>query len=423
MGDSGHTGEALAADRALSHLDGFAQWAIAAGGRIAARFRSWPWWVQVGVVWLLGRIFTLGWTMVALAHQPSLAALPHLDGYFDYASIWDGGYYRRIHDEGYPSALPMAADGSVAASQWAFLPVYPFVVRAVTALTGIAWPVAATSVSALACLGFLLVGYRLFRLHQDHASALFAVAAISFATAAPVLQFAYAESLAFLCVAAVLLLISHHRYLLAAPLVVIAALTRPLGAPLLGLTLVVAVVEVVQARRAGLDRRSWRLGSLSVLVLAGVVAAVAWPLIAGWVTGVPNAYLATEAAWRAGYLLGPLEAFSGSLLAIFGPAAVVIGVVAILGLAAVMLSRPVRRLGIVVWTWVGMVLGYLVLVAPVSTSLPRLSGAAFPLAAAAIGVSKSRAYRWLLVLVLAATQVGYLMILWRISDGIHDQWP
>lgn len=75
------------------------------------------------------------------------------------------------------------------------------------------------------------------------------------------------------------------------------------------------------------------------------------------------------------------------------------------------------------WTWVGMVLGYLVLVAPVSTSLPRLLGAAFPLAAAAAGASSSRAYRWLLVLAGAASQIVYLAVLWHLGDGVHDAQP
>jgi len=424
MGERAGRGEDLrAADRGLHQLDGFAAWSVRVARRLTSAIGAWPWWAQVGLVWLLGRLYTLVWTLFTLQHQPVLPVLPHLDGYFDYASIWDGDYYRQVHDEGYPQVLPLAPDGTVAASQWAFLPVYPLVVRAVTAVTGLGWPIASTTVSALACLGFLLVAYRLFRIRQDHLTALFGVAVISFATASAVLQFAYAESLAFLTVAGVLLLISQGRYLAAAPLVVIASLTRPLGAPLFGLTLMVAVAALVQARRAGRDWHSWPIGSLAVLLASGGLAAVAWPLIAAGATGVPNAYLATEAAWRAGYLLGPLDAFSGSLSAIFGPVAPVAGVLIILGVAAAMLSRPVRELGLVMWTWAGMVLGYLILVAPVSTSLPRLTEAAFPLAAAAIGASRSRAYRWLLIVVLAATQVAYLLVLWHIGDGVNDPQP
>jgi len=407
-------------DDALTALTGFADRGVRFARWLPGRLSGLPWWAQVGLVWLVGRLYTLFWTLVVLQHQAALPALPHLGSYFDYASIWDGGFYRQIHDQGYPSSLPLTDSGRVDGSRWAFLPVYPFLVRGVTLLTGLSWPVAATSVSALACLGLLLVCYRLFRLHQDHSTAIFAVAMISLATTAPVLQFAYAEALAFFLVAAVLLLISRRHYLAASPLVVLAALTRPLGAPLLGMILVVAVASVVAGRRSG-DRP--QLGSLAVLVVAGGVGVVAWPVIAAMVTGVPDAYLATEAGWRGGLILGPLEAYSGSLAAIFDQFAPVVGVLGVLGVAVVMLSRPVLRLGLVLWTWIGMVLGYLVLVAPVSTSLPRLLGAAFPLAAAAAGASRSRAYRWLLVVALALTQIAYLALLWHLSDGVHDRWP
>ncbi|PFG17393.1 hypothetical protein ATK74_1961 [Propionicimonas paludicola] len=407
-------------DGPLEALSGFADRGVRAGRRLWSGLIGLPWWAQVGLVWLLGRLHVLVWTLIVLQHQEPLPALPNPGTYFDYASIWDGGLYQRIHDEGYPSVLPITESGQIGGSQWAFLPVYPFLVRGITAVTGLSWPVAATSVSALACLGFLLVAYRFFRLRADHAAALTAVAIISFATTAPVLQFAYAESLAFLLVAGALLLISQQHYLLAAPVVLLAALTRPLGAPLFGLTLVVAVTSIWTARRSG---RPLRLGGLAVLVLAGGVSAVAWPVIAAVVTGVPNAYLATEAAWRGGLILRPLDAYVGSLAALLGPFSAFAAVVGVLAVAAVMLSRPVLRLGLVVWTWVGMVLGYLVLVAPVSTSLPRLLGAAFPLAAAAAGASSSRAYRWLLVLAGAASQIVYLAVLWHLGDGVHDAQP
>lgn len=408
------------ADDALVTQIRVAERALTIGRRLLSWFAGLPWWGQVGLIWLIGRLHVVFWTLVVLQNQESLPALPNPGTYFDYASIWDGGFYKRIHDEGYPSVLPTTSSGQIDGSPWAFLPVYPMLVRGVTAITGLGWTVAATTTSALACLGFLLVCDRLFRLRTDSATALSAVAVISFATASPVLQFAYAEALGFFLVAAALLLLSRERYLLAAPVVVLAAFTRPLGAPLFGLTLVVAVTAIIGARRAG---RRPRIGSLLVLVVAGAISAFAWPVIAAMVTGVPNAYLATEAAWRGGYILGPLEAYVGSLAALFGRFAMLAAIVGVIGVAAVMLSRPVLRLGIVLWTWVGMVLGYLVLAVPVSTSLPRLLGAAFPLAVAAASISSSRAYRWLLVFVLAVTQIAYLGWLWHLGDGAHDLWP
>lgn len=419
MGErAGHSADLHGADEALRQFDGFSSWAVAAVRRIADGVAGWPWWAQVGLVWVLGRLYTVFWTLIVRQHQAALPILADPGGYFDYASIWDGGIYRAIHDQGYPAPDAGQVDG-----RWAFLPVYPYLVRGITALTGLGWPIAATTTSALACLGFLLVAYRLFCTQLDHQTAMFAVAAISFAATAPILQFAYAEALAFFLVASALLLIVGRHYLAAAPLIVLAALAKPLGAPLFGLTLIVAAASLVGAHRAGRRWREARLGSLAVLVLAGAVAAFAWPVISAIATGVPNAYLAAEARWRGDVVLAPLTAFTGSAGDVFGPFAIVVVLTVILGIAAVMLSRPLLRLGLVMWAWVGLILGYLVLVAPISSSLPRQLGAAFPLAAGLMAVSKSRAYRWLVLLGLATAQIGYLALLWHITGDGHDLWP
>ena len=46
-------------------------------------------------------------------------------GYSLIAANWDGQWYRRIAEVGYPLHLPMGPDGHVAMNTWAFYPLYP----------------------------------------------------------------------------------------------------------------------------------------------------------------------------------------------------------------------------------------------------------------------------------------------------------
>ena len=413
-----------AADDLLAGLDGFSRSAHGFASRVRGALASLPWWVQVGLVWLVSRLFVAGWTVVALSRQASVLHLESVPGnYFEYASIWDGTFYRSIHDGGYPGEIVIGEGGAGRGGEWAFLPVYPLLVRVVTALTPLGWPVAATTVSLLVSLGFLLIAYRLFVARTDDVTALAAIALLSFSPAAAVLQYAYAESLGLFLVALALLLMSGGRYALAGAVVVLAALTRPLGVPLFVAVCVIAVTVAVAHRRSGgpVPVRSW--WSLGGLVAAAALGAVLWPILAAAGTGLPAAYLRVEGAWHGG-VHPPLYAFLGSLVVELGrPAGLAVAIVVVVGFVMLMLSRAVRRLGMVMWAWVGAVLGYLILLTPVSSSTPRLLLSAFPLALAAAGVSRSRWYRGLLIVLLAVLQAGYILVLWHLRDGITDHSP
>src|SRR4029453_6579492 len=103
------------------------------------------------------------------------------------------------------------------------------------------------------------------------------------------------------------------------------------------------------------------------LVALGLLAALAgfsWPLIAGWVTGDPGAYLATELAWRRNWIPGeaaflPFEGFIAGISFWFGtmwglsPAiGFVVVAVSVVVVAALLLFEPhVRRLGVELRLW------------------------------------------------------------------------
>ncbi|WP_233195035.1 hypothetical protein [Cryobacterium sp. M91] len=114
---------------------------------------------------------------------------------------------------------------------------------------------------------------------------------------------AYAESLFLLLVFASLWLMLQRRYLLMIPFAVVAAFTRPgvLALSLaLALLLVLVLVLVLRWRERGFVwRERWAIVVTGLIIAA---AGLVWPLVAGAVTGVPDAYLATELSWWTGFV-------------------------------------------------------------------------------------------------------------------------
>lgn len=377
-------------------------------------FLALHWFVQVLVVWLAGRLFTVLLVLtVARAQGPNPWSSPN-PGYFDYINGWDAGYYEEIFDHGYPAELPRDQNGAVLNSPWAFYPVFPFLVRGLSSISGLPWLVAAPTISMVASLAFFVIAYSLFRERASHEWSLVAISAMSFGVAAAVVQFPYAESVGLALLAALLWLLVRKRYLLASAVIVLIAFTRPLAAPIAFTCVVISVVTVGAARYRGEwpSVRVW--ASLSTLVASSVIGVLAWPFVVGVVTGVPDAYFLTEASWHGGRSLVPGVYYLRSLAAQFGLlGGVVVAAMGLLAMAVVMLSRPVLRLGLVMWTWLGSLIGYLVLIAPVSGSIVRLAMPAFPLVLSAAVLSRSQAYRALLIAVLAAAQLLWLALLWH----------
>ncbi|HET8779378.1 MAG TPA: hypothetical protein VFM66_04835, partial [Agromyces sp.] len=124
------------------------------------RWRLAPWWVKVLLVYVAARLVTTAFVLVLASAQgpnPWTGAHP---GYFEYANLWDARWYQLILIGGYPSELPLTDDGQVAENAWAFLPVYPALVGAITWL-GVPWNVASVVISVAAGLGAALVFHRL----------------------------------------------------------------------------------------------------------------------------------------------------------------------------------------------------------------------------------------------------------------------
>jgi hypothetical protein len=334
-----------------------------------------PRWVALAAIIVLSRIVstaTLLWFANAQPENPWTAAQPDL---FDFSRIWDSHWYRIIAETGYPTELPLDEEGRVGENAWAFMPIYPFLVRGLMALTAAEFAVVSVVVSVVAFAGFIVVADRLFRRFLGDPGALSAVAVIAFAPVAPVFQVGYAESLGMLFLVCALVGLVERRWWMVALFVPLASLTRPLGVSL-ALTLVVLTLA---GWRKGRDRVP-----LIVLTAVAGVSAVAWPAIAGVVTGRSSAYLDTELAWRRPYLGDEHHSWGTgwweSARWWFPEAAP--WVIAAIALTVVVIAvlPATRRIGLVPLAWSASYLLYLVVVLFPQSSLIRLLAPLFPLA-------------------------------------------
>jgi hypothetical protein len=402
-------------DAALS----FSAWVLRTYDRVNAwlargyrRARGLPWWLQIGLIWLIGRLYTLGVYVLVARQQGPNPWSPSRPGYLDYINGWDAGWYRRIYESGYPVVLPRLADGTVAPNEWAFLPVYPYLIKGLNLVTGLPWRWGAPLVSTLACLAVCLLMYRLFRTRASDGQALFAVALFQFQAAAPILQIGYAESLALLLIVAVLLCLVRQRYLLALPLLPILALTRPVMVPMAFLLVVLTIGHLVFRRRSPMP--TGRIVQLGVLAVVAAVSTAIWPLVVGAATGIGDAYLQVEHAWHGGGGFLPYELAAIVGRRVFGPW---LGLLAPVVFAAfvtwIMLSASMRRVGPVLWIWTGAVIGYVMAVAVPNTALPRQFLPAFPVLLAVSFVSSSRAFRVSVLVAAALTQLVWVAWLWH----------
>ncbi|MDQ0575943.1 hypothetical protein [Agromyces albus] len=382
------------------------------------RWRLAPWWAKVALIYFGARAITTVIVLVFASRQgpnPWTGAQP---GYFEYANMWDARWYQIIWLGGYPSELPLTETGHVAENAWAFLPIYPVLVGAVTWL-GAPWNVASVVVAVLAGLGASLVLHRLMSRFLEPDRALFAVALFAVSPVSPILQFGYAESLGFLLLALALLLLVDRRYGWLMPVVVVWSFTRP-GALAFALTLGLHWLWRWFTRRKDPFPVRERLLVASVAVFTGL-AGLAWPAIVWAATGEFHGYTDTELAWRSAYIgyheLVPFTAWFQSGGWWVGQPLGTIAVIAIVVLFALVLLTPaVRRLGVDLRLWLASYAVYLLAVFFPQSSTFRIVAPMFPLVGA-LALPRARWYRWSVVALSLLLQIGWLLIAWGI-DGL-----
>ena len=347
------------------------------------------------LVHLVSRI--VAWLVLEVAARgfPNPAGVDTLDPTaVDLLPLWDSKWYERIARHGYPVPLPLDPQtGRFTYSAWAFYPLFPLLVRGLDAI-GVPFIAGALVLNVvLSTLAAVLIWATLHQgTHADPQPqrarlALVAACLWSFYPATPVMLKPYTEALAMVLIAASLWALLRRRYLLVALLSVPLGFTRGV-APALGLAaLVHLVVRWREDRRAGLDPlRGARVAAVVMLVMTGL-SGVAWPLVAGWVSGIPSAFFEVQAAWGMQPSAGPFTLWLQWAWDSKG----VLGVIVIVGLVATYISliagRHGRWIPVEVRAWAIAYPIYLFAVVRPITSMWRFLLLDFPLAALAASVA------------------------------------
>lgn len=205
---------------------------------------------------------------------------------------WDGGWYRRITETGYPASLSFAPGGGVRHTALAFFPVYPGIVAGLRAVTGLGFlPVALTVAlvsGTVAAAGVpLLLAPHLGPSAAARAGVLWACSPVS-----AVLVMTYSEGLFTAEAVLFLLLLQRRRYRWLVGLVPVMALTR-------GVLLPFAAVLAVHLWHRRHDLVSASRRALAALAVAGVVGmSLLWPAVVAVRTGRWDAYLLVQESWQ-----------------------------------------------------------------------------------------------------------------------------
>jgi hypothetical protein len=379
----------------------------------AALWRSWPGWVQALAVYAAARLASFFVVERTARFQVANGWTGADPTYLEFAGIWDGDWYRRIAEHGYPLPLPRDAAGQPVQSEWAFYPAYPLLVRAVMAVLGSSWTTTAPVVSLLLGGAAVVVVHRLFAHAAGRRAALAGVVLVSVFPSSPVLQLAYTESLALLALAASLYLLVTRRYVAAVPAVVLLGSTRAVALPF-ALVVAVHLVTRWRARRRDPFPPPQRI-AVVVLGLVSAAAGVAWPLVVGLSTGQLDVYADIQSAWRGGDTAWVLPWLSMSQF-LLGQWVGAVALLLLLGGAVwLLLGRRARRLPPELPAWCLAYLAYLVVVVQPFTSMFRFLLLMFPVAVLVARGIRSRGHLLAWVFAFVSLQVVWVVWLWRFT--------
>lgn len=400
----------------------------------ASRLAASPWWARVLAVYLGTRVVSALVLLVVARTQAENRWTPASPSYAQYTGLmWDTSWYRQVAEQGYPTELPVGADGHAQQNALAFFPLFPSLARLLMTMTGLPWEVVAPTLALVLGVGAALV------LHQvmahvaagpawagDRARAglpLATVAVLGVWGAAPVLQVAYTESLALLLLATALLCLLRRDYVAALPVVVGLGLTRAVAMPF-AVAVVAHAVARWRAHRRGeeeFDRRD-RIG-VGVLAGASVAAGAAWPALVGLLTGQPDAYAQTQGAWRARGAVVPVLPWV-DVARWWAPGwwVLLLGITLFLAVTAVL---ALRRFSPELQGWTAGYFAYLLAVIEPGTSVLRFLVLAFPVAGVAAAWALRSRRRGValtaLVVVGLVSQVAWVACIWRLVPP--SGWP
>ncbi|MFT4214996.1 MAG: hypothetical protein QM622_09510 [Microbacterium sp.] len=317
---------------------------------------------------------------------------------------WDSQWYWLVGVNGYPSELPVDDAGRVAENAWAFMPLYPALSRVVSIVLGGQYPLAAVLVAIVAGYLACLVLYLLLSERLDASTALWAVALLAAGPLAALFQMGYAESLFLLWLFLALWMLQRRRYGWLYLLIPLMAYTRP---GVLAFALLLGLYGIARWwRRRAEPLPATEAAHIVFLGMLAVLVGFSWQVIAGYVTGDPDAYLETELSWRRSWTgeqdggFAPLQGFLQATALWFrlwglpewlGFAT--LGALVAAFAALLLFSRHVRRLGGEIRLWSASYAVYLLLVFFPQSSTFRLLLPLSPLYGAVAG-PRHPAWRW-----------------------------
>lgn len=276
----------------------------ATAAALLRRVRRLPWWVGVLAIWGVSRIITTSILLSFASRQGENAWTGATPGYLDFSRLWDAHWYYIIAAVGYPDEIPRDENGLAGESAWAFMPVYPGLVRIGMALTGDfsaqGFAAVAVTISVLASLAAALLFFALARRWLSGGTAMLATALFCVAPLSPIMQVAYAEALHLALLLGALILVLDRRWVVLPFVVTIMALTRPSG---LAFALLLALVWAWRwMRRADDPFPTLERVRLGIAAVIAGLAGLAWPGIVALSTGELLGYIDTELAWRRPYI-------------------------------------------------------------------------------------------------------------------------
>lgn len=379
---------------------------------VARRWAQTPHAVRILVIYLISRLITTVFLIIAATQSTSLSRFGAEPSLGDFVLGWDAQWYWSVADFGYPTTLPLTDTGQVAENTWAFMPLFAYAAKIVGLPFG-SWGIGAFLISFvsgyLACLAL----HRLLRERIGRSAATWAVVFFASGPIAAMFQVGYAESLFLLFLFLALDAVARKRYALLYLLIPLMALTRP-GVLAFALSLGLhGILRWVRRREDPLPAR--QIGHIVATAGLATVCGFAWQLIAALATGDSQAYLATELAWRRNWIADasagfiPFEGWiqgaqfwfaQWGLPRLWGPVVLAVLVVAVGGV--LIYSRHVRSVGADLRMWSASYVLYLLAVFFPQSSTFRLLLPLSPLWGA-VAVPRSRIWRWG---VLAACLVG-----------------
>jgi hypothetical protein len=204
-------------------------------------------------------------------------------------TTWDGRWYEKIADHGYPTSVPQgdftAGTGHRVQSEVAFFPLYPLLTRLVDPLIPGGPATAGLVLTLLGGAFATVLVWQLTAWVADRDTANRAAVLFCFSPGAFVLSLVYAEALMLALGAGCLLALLQRRWVAAGVLAALASATRPNAAAF-------AVACVWAAGAAVWQRREWRALAAPVLAPLGMAAffAFLW-----WHTGEPGIWFRVQA--------------------------------------------------------------------------------------------------------------------------------